>query len=156
MHSTDQKTNIKRRNTSTSPIAKRARLETQSTVSAENFRKSESYDNPDFLQWLKTNQHLRTIKGGASNICKLLNKARQENPGLNKIFLSFVNNGEMVNPHYYDIAELLLPNDSVIHPPEWKDRTDSEATYVWSFDIPSEDLKNYCEEIEQDISDPYL
>jgi hypothetical protein len=62
----------------------------------------------------------------------------------------------MVNPHYYDIAELLLPNDSVIHPPEWKDRTDSEATYVWSFDIPSEDLKNYCEEIEQDISDPYL
>ncbi len=27
------------------------------------------------------------------------------------------------------------------------------ATYIWSFDIPIEDLKLYCDEIEKDISD---
>jgi hypothetical protein len=47
----------------------------------------------------------------------------------------------------------VYPNDSFIFPPEWEDRTDSGATYVWSFNIPTKDVKNYCEEIERDISD---
>ncbi len=47
----------------------------------------------------------------------------------------------------------MRPNDSLIFPPKWNDRTDFEATYVWSFDIPSKDLNTYCEEIEKDISD---
>jgi hypothetical protein len=45
------------------------------------------------------------------------------------------------------------PNDSLIFSPKWKDWTDSEATYVWSFDIPTKDVKKYCDEIEKDISD---
>ncbi len=29
---------------------------------------------------------------------------------------------------------------------------DRTATYVWSFDIPTEDVKSYCEEIRKEIS----
>ena len=103
--------------------------------------------------WLESNQHLRTIRGGASKICELLDKVRIENPPLNEIFLAFAENGERVNPQYFDIAQLVRSNDSVIFPPEWNHRSDSGATYVWSFDIPVEDLNIYCEEIEKDISD---
>jgi hypothetical protein len=117
------------------------------------FRKSESFDRPEFLLWLESNPHLYSIKGGASNICELLDMVRIENPALNKNFLPFAENDEKVNPYFFDIAQLVRPNDSLILPPKWDDRTDLEATYVWSFDIPSKDLNTYCEEIEKDISD---
>jgi hypothetical protein len=117
------------------------------------FCKSESFNRQEFLFWLRSNQHLRTIEGGASKICELLDKVRIENPAFNEIFLALAENDEKVNPHFFDIAGLVRPDDSLIFPPKWKDRTDSGATYIWSFDIPTEDVKKYCEEIEKDISD---
>ena len=115
------------------------------------FRKSESFDHPEFLLWLKSNQHLRHLRDDSSKICGLLDKVRIENPGLNEIFLTLVVNGEKVNPQIFDIARLVRPNDSLIFPPKWSNRSDAGATYVWSFDIPIGDLKIYCEEIEKDI-----
>ncbi len=122
-------------------------------IFTRHFRRSKSFNRPEFLLWLESNQHLCTIKGGASNICELLDKVRIENPAFNKIFLAFAENGEKVNPHFFDIAQLVRPNDSLIFPPKWNDRTDLEATYVWSFDVLRKDVKTYCEEIENDISD---
>jgi hypothetical protein len=64
---------------------------------------------------------LLTIKGGVSEIFKLLDKVRIKNPALNDIFLSFAENGEKVSPHFFDIAQLVRPNDSLIFSPKWKD-----------------------------------
>jgi len=100
------------------------------TVFPKCFRKSERFDRPEFLLWLESNQHLRSIKSGAMHIFELLDKVRIENPALNEIFLAFAENGEKVNPHSFDIARLVRPNDSLIFPPNWKNRTDSGATYV--------------------------
>ena len=154
--SKDEKINTKLPNVSRSPVAKRTRLQTQSAVSSETFRKSESFDRPEFLKWLESNEHLRIIQGGRSNICEILDAVRKENSGLNKIFLAFANNGEVVNPHFSDIASLVRTGDSIIRPPKWNNRRDSAATYVFSFNIPSKDVERYCNEIENDIFDhPY-
>ncbi|CAF1027582.1 unnamed protein product [Adineta steineri] len=63
---------------------------------------------------------------------------------------------EKVNPHFFDIRELVRRNDSIILPPEWgkwSKPTASAATYVWSFDIPIKYLERYSQEIEEDIHD---
>jgi hypothetical protein len=136
-----------------SPRAKRSCLRPPSIITSENFRKSETFQNPEFLLWLKSNQHLRSIKGGKSKICEWLDKVRIENPMLNKLFLAFVQNGEKVNPYFFDIEQLVRRNDCLIDPPNWDDRTDAGATYVWSFDIPIKNLGRYCEELEKEIFD---
>jgi hypothetical protein len=112
-----QKSNDKRPNTAPGPVAKRTRLQTELTASSEAFRISESFDRPEFFVWLKYNQHLGAIKCSVSKICELLDHVRRENPALNEIFLAFANNGEKVNPLFFDIAQLLRPNDSLIFPP---------------------------------------
>jgi hypothetical protein len=117
------------------------------------FRESESFDHPEFLLWLKSNQHLSTIQGGTSKIFELLDQVRNENPGFNKIFRAFAENGKKVNPCFFDIEQLVRLNDSLILPPYWNERNDRGATYVWSFDIPIKDLQHYCEELEKEISD---
>jgi hypothetical protein len=142
--------------TFTTSRAKRQCLRMAHRIFSRVFPKSEIFDQPEFLSWLEGNQHLATIKGGASKICELLDKVRIENPGLDEIFFALAENNEKVNPHFFDIAQLVRPMDSIIHPPEWNkwnERIDSAATYVWSFDIPIEDIKFYYEEIEQNIYD---
>jgi hypothetical protein len=143
----------KRSDVAVSPIAKRLRRQLAPTIISEIFRKSESFDRPEFVQWLNCNQHSRAINGGTSTICELLDKVRVENPGLNEIFLAFADNGIVVNPQFFDIAALVRPNDSIIFPPKWNKRTDAGATYVWSFDTLIKDVKTYCKEIQKDISD---
>jgi hypothetical protein len=144
---------FKRPDTSISPKPKRRCLPSKSLICPEIFRSSETFDSPEFIEWLQFNQHLRTIKGGTSKIYELLDKVRIENPALNQIFLAFTENNEQVNPYFFDIVRLVRPNDVLIHPPHWKSRTDSGGTYVWTFDIPVKDLESYCKEIEKDISD---
>jgi hypothetical protein len=146
-HQKENNKQSKRLNTFTSPIVKRPRL------NLVDICKSESFIRPKFLSWLRSNQHLRTIKGGASKIFECLDKVRAENPALDKIFLAIAEHDEKVNPHFFDIAEIKLPGQSVIQPPHWNQRIDKGATYVWSFDIPTKNVKGYCEEIEKDISD---
>ncbi len=61
-----------------------------------------------------------------------------------------------MNPHSFDIKELVRRNDSIILPPEWdkwNKPTASAATYVWSFDIPIKDIERYYKEIEENIHD---
>ncbi|CAF1342230.1 unnamed protein product [Adineta ricciae] len=112
------------------PIDKKTRVDTIVLDSHESFRKTAYFDQSEFLLWLKTNQHLRTIDGGPAKICELLDKLRIENPALDKIFISLAENNEKVNPHSFDVAQLVLPNDSIILPSKWKHRTDSGATYI--------------------------
>ncbi|UJR29553.1 hypothetical protein I4U23_010770 [Adineta vaga] len=96
------------------------RLDTTVSDSSESFHKSACFNRPEFLQWLKTNQHLRTIKSGAVKICELLDKIRIENPALDKIFISLAENNEKVNPHTFEIAQIVLPKDSIILPLKMK------------------------------------
>ncbi|CAF0726028.1 unnamed protein product [Adineta steineri] len=157
--STEQKGNNKRKkqpSKSTSATAKRQCLQLPPTIFSRAFLKSESFQRPEFLTWLKNNQHLRTITGGISHICELLDQVRMENSGLDEIFFALAENDEKVNPHFFDIKELVRRNDSIILPPEWgkwNQPTASAATYVWSFDIPIKDLERYSQEIEEDIRD---
>ncbi|CAF1395427.1 unnamed protein product [Adineta steineri] len=157
--STEQKGNNKRKEqpgTSTSARAKRQCLQLPLTIFSRVFPKTESFQRPEFLTWLKSNQHLSTITGGISHICELLDQVRIENSGLDEIFFALAENNEKVNPHFFDIKELVRRDDSIILPPEWgkwNQPTASAATYVWSFDIPIKDLERYSEEIEEDIHD---
>ncbi len=95
----------KRNNTAEMNVRKKVLNEEDSQqqpliVFSKCFRKSKSFDRPEFLLWLESNQNLCTIKGSASNICELLDKVRIENPALNEIFLAFAENDEKVNPHF--------------------------------------------------------
>jgi hypothetical protein len=79
-----------------------------------------------------------------------------ENSGLDEIFFALAENNENVNPHFFDIKELVRRNDSIILPPEWakwNKPTASAATYVWSFDIPIKDIERYSKEIEKNTLD---